>query len=213
MGQQGYAPCSYAYLNHRSAFFQKLSTRDFACFVYFRYLPAHHTYDVALGVQSTRIREYLGQVLRAVYGEDFAQKFLAPIERPCLSMFNADDLVRWPSGEMSAYDKRTLLAELTDLFCRAVKPVFEGVCDYDQMLTLLLRDDAPFEWWRSSVSSRLAQIVVLSNLTRADWSTVRNRIKPGEELLVSDTLAGTRWRYFVDDLHEYCSEHPLAISL
>jgi hypothetical protein len=210
VSQHGYVPCQYAHLERRSCFFQK-KMEAFEYFVYFRYLSKYGSYDVTLGVQSVRVREYLSEALRGIYGEDFAEKFLDPLEWPCLSMFNADTLMKkWPRGTMRITKDAPLA--VADLFHDAIRPTFETVCDYSQLLNLLLRDDSPFEWWRSSISARLAQIVVLSSMTRSDWSIVRSRIKRGEDLLFNDYHAGTRSKYFVNDLYQYCSEHPPTID-
>jgi hypothetical protein len=199
-------------MDRRSGFYRKMSAITFECFVYFRYMPAHQSYDVTIGVQSVQIRKYLGKALHATYGEDFARKFLDPLETPCLSMFNADALVKWRRGEMSAASEQSLALEMADLFRQAVEPIFERVHNHQEMLALLLRDDAPFAWWRSSVSPRLAQIVARASATKSEWSTIRDRIKPAEVLLANDTLAASRGKSFIKDLYEYCSEHQPTVA-
>lgn len=211
IARRGYGPVPYGRMDGRSGFYCRKSDSDFHCFAYFRYLPKHRTYDVTLGVQSDRVREYLGQALKSLYGEDFAERFLSSRDRPCLSMFNADALVGWVRGEMSIVDESTIAKEIEDLFRTAIEPVFAAVREHGQLLKLLLQVTPSFEWWRSSVSPRLAQIVVLAVATNGDWPSIRERCRVGEQLLANDSLAGSQAKFFVDDLHSYCSEHPLSV--
>jgi hypothetical protein len=208
MSIHGYAPVPYAYGSGPSRFFGQSTCADFRCFVYFRYLPKHKGYDVTLGVQSSRVRAALGAILAAVYADaELTKQFVDERERPCLSMFNADALMNWQFGEMSAREPASLERAIDGLFERAVLPMFEAVRSCDALLDLLLKTHSPFEWWRSSPSPRLAQITILAFLTRRRWDDVRSLVRDGERLLSQDYLIRGRASRFLDDLYAYCPAH------
>jgi len=203
MTEYGYLPYFPRTNDSKTGYFRKASSAAFECFVYFRYLTRHRTHEVSLGVQSVEVRGQLNEALRTVYGDEFSERFLDVRERPCLSMFNADELMNWPAGQLYAESQEELSAKLSDLFHEAIEPTFESVSNDDEMLDLLLNQSAPFEWWRSSVSPRVAQIVALSFRTARDWKSVRESISFGEHLLLDDILVSDRTRTFVDDLCQY----------
>lgn len=142
------------------------STEQIEHFAYLNYKPKAKAYSVDVGVQSPRAHQSVAKKLPSISHLIDPGYLAVPflIDRPCWHMFDAGRFLKWKSIYVIPDPKQR--GSWPDLFESLVRdfiePIFFSINDPAGVRDLLLRNDAPFEWFAKNPVLRMAEIITTS---------------------------------------------------
>lgn len=178
------------------------STEDVEHFMRLEYKPASKAYSVHVGVVNPEGRNLVRNALPEIIA--FMRPPLALMDkffiRECWHLFDAGRALKWKSVFVVPDPKdRDGWSELIDqLFVNFLQPNFFTIVDAKGVCELLLRKEAPFEWFSTPSVMRAAEIIALGFVSGFEKNEIRMQASKCRENVERDLAAGKTFDEFVD---------------
>lgn len=151
------------------------------------YKPSAKAYSVHAGVFCREARSLVQEILPLII------ESIAPIysklplffSRPCWHMFDAGRALNWDSVYVipNPHQRNLWPFLFKDLFENFLDPVILKIKDPVEIIELLTRNDAPFEWQLGVPLLRASEIIALGKVCGVDRDELRDRIKGLREII------------------------------
>jgi hypothetical protein len=152
------------------------------------YKPTAKAYSVHVGAFNADARnavvQKLPQLERFIEPDYLASPFL--MERPCWQIFDAGRALRWESIFVipSPRNPDSWPHQFNLLFTDFIEKFFFCIRDCKGIIELLLRNDAPFEWFMSNPVLRISEIAALGKIAGEEPDFLMGRINVFKEIIL-----------------------------
>jgi hypothetical protein len=191
LGKEGFRRVRSKRQSGMPTFFCKENVRDFVSYISLRYLTTYRAYDVRMGVEYGCIRPTLERVLPDyAYGRYPVAEMLDISGNPCLTMFSMNRYLGWGISGLPVANVDEISMHVSKMVEDAYKPLFSPIANMQLLLSLLLKEEAPYEWGLTATFSRVAQIACLVNRNRCVYQLARSVVEKNFDSLKRDIFCG-----------------------
>lgn len=174
----------------------KASTAQVEHVAYLSYKPTAKAYSVHVGASNADARKAVEEALPRL-SQFIEPGYLASpffMKRPSWQIFDAGRALKWESVFIipNPRDRDSWPALFDSLFSNFLMPNFFSIHDARGIHELLLRNDAPFEWFMTNPVLRIAEIAALGKIARVDRQELINAIDDYSEMIVRRLHGSTR---------------------